>query len=181
MSAVVAQVPTISGSEAARRRVPPHSASTVTEAQTPTGTDAICTGATPQRRPLVDDGTELPPVYAGAAAHEFMNRPTSRPETFINAVTLQSLGRTRDHEPGSYIARISPTPLLMVITTHDDVAFTDLQLDAYERARHPKELVLLPGNHFVSYDEAFDQSVDPARDWFLAHLTDTSASAQVAR
>ena len=170
--AVVAQVPTISGSEAARRRVPPHAAEAVLAAQV-ADREAIYAGATPQLRPLVDDGSGQPPVYAGAGAHEFMNRPASQPATFVNAVTLQSLARTRDYEPGSYIPRISPTPLLMVVTTHDEVAFTDLQLDAYERARHPKKLVLVPGDHFVSYDEAFNQSVDPARTWFCTHLADT--------
>lgn len=172
--AVVAQVPTISGSVAARRRVPPHNTDAVLAAQI-ADREAIYAGAAPQLRPLVEDGTGAPPVYAGPGAHEFMNRPASQPATFVNAVTLQSLTRTREYEPGSYIARIAPTPLLMVVTTHDEVAFTDLQLDAYERARHPKKLVLIPGSHFVGYDEAFDAAVDPARDWFLTHLGDQAA------
>lgn len=169
--AVVAQVPTISGSEAARRRVPPHLAPAVVAAQI-ADREAVYGGASPQLRPLVDDGSAHPPVYAGPDAQEFMNRPASRPGAFVNAVTLQSLARTRDYEPGSYVARISPTPLLMIVTTHDDVAFTDLQLDAYERASHPKRLELLPGDHFVCYDEAFDESVNPAVAWFRSHPVD---------
>jgi hypothetical protein len=175
--AVVAQVPTISGSEAARRRVLPHLAPTVVAAQT-ADREAIYAGAPPQRRPLTEDGSGHPPVYAGPAAQEFMARPASRPATFVNAVTLQSLARTRDYEPGGYVARISPTPLLMIVTTHDDVAFTDLQLDAYERARHPKRLELLPGGHFVCYEEAFESSVGPAVEWFVTHLTDMPSSAR---
>ena len=167
--AVVAQVPTISGSEAARRRVPPHAVPAVLAAQV-ADREAVYAGAAPQLRPLVEDGSGAPPVYAGPGAAEFMNRAASRPDTFVNAVTLQSLARTRDYEPGSYVARISPTPLLMVVTTHDEVAFTDLQLAAYERALQPKKLVLLPGDHFVSYDEAFDASVEPACTWFRTHL-----------
>ncbi|GAA3742087.1 alpha/beta hydrolase [Salinactinospora qingdaonensis] len=170
---VVSQVPTISGSEAARRRVPPHLAETVVRAQI-ADREAIYAGHPPQRRPLIDDGSGEPPVYAGAAAKEFLSRPASRPATFVNNVTLQSLARNRDYEPGSYIARISPTPLLMLVTEHDDVAFTDLQLEAYERALEPKRLSLLPGDHFTPYDETFEEAVGQATDWFLTHLSGDS-------
>ena len=99
-----------------------------------------------------------------------MDRPASRPESFVNAVTVQSLARTRDYEPGSYVPRISPTPLLMIIATADDVAFTDLQLGAYAAAREPKQLVLIDGDHFVAYQDAFEQSATAAADFFTAHL-----------
>ncbi|SFC19302.1 alpha/beta hydrolase [Streptomyces aidingensis] len=172
---VVSQVPTISGSEAARRRVPPHLAAAVARAQTE-DREAIYAGGKPGTRPLVEDGSGLPPVYAGPAAKEFMDRPASRPDTFVNHVTLQSLARTRGYEPGGHVARISPVPLLLIVTEHDDVAFTDLQLDAYERAREPKKLVLLPGDHFTPYDETFEEAVGEAVDWFLAHLTGKPAA-----
>lgn len=169
VGAVVAQVPTISGYAASQRRVPPHAVDAVVAAQI-ADREAIYAGAEPALRPLVEDGSGQPPVYTGAEAHEFMTRPASTPPTFVNGVTLQSLARTSSYEPGSYISRIGPTPLLMVVSSHDDVAFTDLQLDAYERARHPKKLVLLSGNHFTPYDEDFDTAVTPATDWFVTHL-----------
>lgn len=167
---VVSQVPTISGSEAARRRIPPHLVETVEQAQV-ADLEAIYAGNPPRRRPLIDDGSGEQPVYAGAAATAFLNRPGSRPPTFVNNVTLQSLARNKSYEPGSYITAISPTPLLMIVTEHDDVAFTDLQLDAYQRAREPKRLALLPGDHFTPYDETFDEAVTHATEWFLTHLT----------
>ena len=167
--AVVSQVPTISGSEAGRRRIPPHAVPAALAAQV-ADREAIFAGAPPATRPLVDDDSGRPPVYAGEAAREFMDRPASRPESFVNAVTVQSLARTRDYEPGSYVPRISPTPLLMIIATADDVAFTDLQLGAYAAAREPKQLVLIDGDHFVAYQDAFEQSATAAADFFTAHL-----------
>jgi FAD binding domain len=47
---------------------------------------------------------------------------------------------------------------------------TDLALEAYQRAREPKRLVLLPGGHFEAYTGDFDRASGAARDWFLEHL-----------
>lgn len=170
---VVSQVPTISGSEASRRRVPSHMAEAVAEAQI-ADREAIYAGQPPQRRPLVDDGSGQPPVYAGAVAKAFLDRADSRPSTFVNNVTVQSLARNRGYEPGSYITGISPTPLLMIVTEHDDVAFTDLQLAAYERASEPKRLLLLPGDHFSPYDAGFEDAVSAATNWFHTHLVEAA-------
>jgi hypothetical protein len=47
---------------------------------------------------------------------------------------------------------------------------TDLALEAYQRAREPKKLVLLPGGHFDAYVQDFETASGAARDWFLEHL-----------
>jgi fermentation-respiration switch protein FrsA (DUF1100 family) len=53
------------------------------------------------------------------------------------------------HEPGLFAHLISPTPLLMVIAADDRLTPTDLALDAYERAKSPKQLLLLKrAGHF---------------------------------
>lgn len=57
----------------------------------------------------------------------------------------------REYDPSSHIHRISPTPLLMTIADNDVLTPTDLALEAYSRAREPKELHLLPGGHFDGY------------------------------
>ncbi len=49
------------------------------------------------------------------------------------------------------IHRISPTPLLMTVAEGDVLTPTDVALEAYSRAREPKELHLLPGGHFDAY------------------------------
>ena len=75
-----------------------------------------------------------------------------------------------EYEPGVYVERISPTPLLMVVAAGDHLTPADLALEAYQRAREPKRLVLLPGGHFEACTGDFDLASGAARDWFLEHL-----------
>ena len=47
-----------------------------------------------------------------------------------------------------------------------------LALDYFERAGHPKELVVLPGGHFeASVKPAFDVNAAAQLRWFRTHLT----------
>jgi uncharacterized protein len=62
-------------------------------------------------------------------------------------VTLRTVEMLMEYEPGVYVERISPTPLLMVVAAGDHLTPADLALEAYQRAREPKRLVLLPGGH----------------------------------
>ena len=75
-----------------------------------------------------------------------------------------------EYEPGLYIRHVSPTPLLLIVDTADMLAPAALTLEAYERALHPKKLVLLNGGHFAAYIEDFATASAAARDWFVHHL-----------
>lgn len=57
----------------------------------------------------------------------------------------------RAHEPWAHVHHISPTPLLMTVAENDVLTPTDLALEAYARAREPKQLQILPGGHFDAY------------------------------
>ena len=60
----------------------------------------------------------------------------------------------------------------MMIVAHNDVLTpTDLAIEAYGRARDPKQLVILSGGHFDAYTgSGFQQSSTPALNWFKQHL-----------
>ena len=75
-----------------------------------------------------------------------------------------------EYEPGSYISRVSPTPLLLLVAAGDHLTVSDLAIDAYEQAREPKKLVILPGGHFDAYIADFELSSAAARDWLVQHL-----------
>lgn len=48
----------------------------------------------------------------------------------------------------------------MVVPREDVVTITDMQLEAYSRAREPKELQMLPGGHFSMWEgEIFEEMV----------------------
>jgi fermentation-respiration switch protein FrsA (DUF1100 family) len=57
------------------------------------------------------------------------------------------------------------------VAAGDHLTPTDLALEAYQRAREPKRLVLLPGGHFDAYVKDFETASGAARDWFREHLT----------
>ncbi|HEX6381909.1 MAG TPA: alpha/beta hydrolase, partial [Acidimicrobiia bacterium] len=85
--------------------------------------------------------------------------------------TLRSVEMFLEYEPGAYISRVSPTPLLMVVAAGDILTVSDLAIDAYENAREPKKLVILPGGHFDAYTGPdFETSSGAARDWLAQHL-----------
>ena len=87
-------------------------------------------------------------------------------------MTLRSVEMFTEYEPIAYLPYISPTPLLHAAGASNDVLTpTDLAIAAYEKAREPKKLKILPGGHFDAYVDGFDDSSGPAaRDWFLQHL-----------
>jgi len=120
----------------------------------------------------------LPVVDADPTAQSALPTPDSY-EFFIeyegsswsNEVTLRSLELFQGYEPGDYIKRISPTPLLMVVAPNDRLVAGELACEAFETAAHPKKLVLVPGGHFDAYvGRGFEISSAAARDWFVEHL-----------
>ena len=165
---VAVQVPTISGRESGLRRVP---ADKVPELTRALGEDRArrMKGEAPETRPVVGELADRP-LYPSGEARDYFQECGPKAANWRNEVTLRSMEYARAYEPGSYVAHISPTPLLMIVGLQDHVTCTDLQLDAYSRALEPKKLVLLPGGHFAPYSEAFEESSTAARDWFVRHL-----------
>jgi fermentation-respiration switch protein FrsA (DUF1100 family) len=100
----------------------------------------------------------------------FTETGKTRAPSWKNEVTLRTVEMLGEYEPAAYIARISPTPLLMVVAREDHLTPAHLAIDAYERAREPKRLVILPSGHFDAYVDGFDEASVPARDWFVEHL-----------
>jgi fermentation-respiration switch protein FrsA (DUF1100 family) len=97
--------------------------------------------------------------------------------TWKNQVTMESMEKFLEYSPAANIYRISPTPLLMVVASDDRLTPTDLAVAAYERAREPKQLVLLPGGHFDAYsDPGLSLSASAATDWFRRHLMPSGAT-----
>jgi alpha-beta hydrolase superfamily lysophospholipase len=68
-----------------------------------------------------------------------------------NLLTLRSYELYRGYEPGTFISRIAPTPLLVVCAANDTTTPTDEILGAYGEAREPKRLELIPGGHCDLY------------------------------
>jgi uncharacterized protein len=66
---------------------------------------------------------------------------------------------------------LSLTPLPIVLED-DRLTPTDLAIEAYQRAREPKKLVIFKGGHFNAYQEpGLNTTAGSAVDWFRQHLT----------
>ncbi|MGN5476211.1 hypothetical protein ACTMU2_01840 [Cupriavidus basilensis] len=75
------------------------------------------------------------------------------------------------YEPGAWIARVSPTPLLMIVALQDTITLTDLELAAYEGG--PLSRSASRRSPVAASDPCvarFDQSSAAALDWFKEHL-----------
>jgi fermentation-respiration switch protein FrsA (DUF1100 family) len=169
LRAVVAQVPTISGYQQSLRRVPPDQIPAL-EAAFADDERQRFHGAAPATQAVVSADPAVPAAYRSPDAVAFYNQPV--PEgVWENTVTLRSTRAARMYEPGMWITRVSPTPLLMIVGLHDTITVTDLELSAYEQALQPKELVTIDGGHFDPYLARFVDASGAAIAWFTEHLT----------
>jgi uncharacterized protein len=168
LRAVVAQVPTISGYQQGLRRVAPEAVGAV-EAGFIDDERRQFQGEPPAVQAVVSADPAVPAAYRSQDAIAFYNQPV--PEgVWHNTVTVRSSRAARMYEPGVWISRVSPTPLLMIAGLHDIITVADLALAAYERALQPKKLVTIAGGHFDPYLDRFAEAGGAARDWFTEHL-----------
>ncbi len=87
-----------------------------------------------------------------------------------NRLTLRSLEAVGSYVPGAFTARISPTPLLMIVADEDEITPSGPQLAAYEAAREPKELLRLSCLHYDVYTKLLPEAAAAGRDFLVHHL-----------
>jgi len=171
---VVSQVPTISGYRNSLRRIAPSQ----WPAQRKAWADdrrARYAGTKPVMVPILPNTDALKGVITSEEAWELFKGDGSPAEVqrrvrWRNEVTLRSTELYAEYEPGSYIGRIAPTPLLMVLADQDDVTMTDEELTAYNQANEPKQLVMIKGSHFSPYIRQFEPASRAACQWFQQYL-----------
>jgi uncharacterized protein len=128
-------------------------------------------GKPPTMTSVCSDDPSKAPDSAGRLSWAYFQHyvQTGRAQ-WPNEITARSLELRLDYDALGAIAHVAPTPLLMIVAADDDITPTRIALAAFDRALEPKRLVLIPGHHYRPYREAFEQSSQAARDWFLAHL-----------
>jgi uncharacterized protein len=169
LRAVVAQVPTISGRQQSLRRVAPDRVAAL-EASFIDDDRRQFAGEAPATQLVVSADAATPAAYHSPDAVAFYNQPVPEGVHWDNQVTVRSSRAARMYEPGQWVSRVSPTPLLMIVGLTDSITLADTGLAAYERALQPKKLVTIPGGHFDAYLSDFEQTSGAARDWFVEHL-----------
>ncbi|MCE7002529.1 alpha/beta hydrolase [Kibdelosporangium philippinense] len=169
LKAVVANAPFISGHQDYLRRVLPEDHAAMEEWYN--GDErAQVQGAAPRVIAVADKDPAVEALWHDAEIEAVYKAEIPGVTAPKNLVTLRSGRMIRMYEPGSYISRVSPTPLLMVAAKQDTMTPTDAQLAAYEQALEPKKLQLLPGGHFAPYIDEFELASSAAIEWFGTHL-----------
>lgn len=169
--AVVAQVPFISGSGQLTRLVRPDFLPMM-RGHLDGERRNLYNGGEPTLMPAVDADPMGSALMASEEAWDFFTKTAQdRAPSWRNEVTVRSLERIGEFEPGDGIHRISPSSLLMIVADQDISAYAELAFEAYERAREPKELVVLPCGHFDIYTGAeFEASSKAACEHFVRAL-----------
>ncbi|MGW9029954.1 alpha/beta hydrolase [Streptomyces sp. NPDC055722] len=171
IKAVVAQVPTISGYEQGKRRNPSPEQTQRLQDRFNADERAQMRGADAARQLLVTTDPDVPSVYKDPAMVTYEDQfPMDELGRFDHKITLRSTLKAQMYDPGIWIDRIAPTPLLMIVATNDTMTPTDMALAAYERAGEPKKLITYEGGHFGAYVDHFDDTGGGATDWFIQHL-----------
>ncbi len=168
--AVVAQVPIVSGYEQSLRRVPPDRRLAQQELFNEDERRQL-RGEPPMRQMVVSLDPAVSAAYRTQDMIDFHDAYKT-PEGVEDShyVTVRSSRWAQMYEPGQWIGRIGPKPLLMVVAENDVVTPTDLALAAYERAVEPKKLRMIKRGHFDAYRSEFEDSSSAARDWFAQWL-----------
>ncbi|MFJ9543821.1 alpha/beta hydrolase [Streptomyces sp. NPDC101225] len=168
LKAVVAQVPNISGYRQALRRVPPHLVPALEEDFAEEERSASRGEPVHYQRIVSVDPSVRASYYSRDAVDFYLQKLPDG--VWENLVTVRSTRMARMYEPGLFIGRVSPTPLLMIVAEADYLTVTDVCLEAYESALEPKKLILVPGGHFDPYTSQFEPASMGALEWFSAHL-----------
>jgi fermentation-respiration switch protein FrsA (DUF1100 family) len=170
VKAVVSQVPLVSGHDNFRALV---RADFIAGFQDAFNADRLARfrGDPPAMVPVVAEDPLAPSALPTPDSWQwFTETGKTRAPSWRNEVTLRSVEMFTEYEPASYIPYISPTPLLLLPAVGDHLTVADLAIAAFEKAREPKKLTILPGGHFDAYVKGFEPSSTQARDWFVRHL-----------
>jgi fermentation-respiration switch protein FrsA (DUF1100 family) len=170
VKAVVSQVPLVSGHDNVRALVRADFLAGFRE-QFDADRLARFRGEPAAMVPVVDENPLAPSALPTADSWQwFTETGMTRAPAWRNEVTLRSVEMFAEYEPKTYLPYISPTPLLLLPAHGDHLVPAELTIAAYEQAREPKKLVILPGGHFDAYVKGFADAGGHARDWFVQHL-----------
>jgi fermentation-respiration switch protein FrsA (DUF1100 family) len=177
VKAVVAQVPFVSGFQTTTKLAPADALPPLFEAL---DADRLARyhGESPAMMALVDPDPAVPSLIGDVYTAEWYERvPREDLANWVNTCTLRTLQLVREYEPGLFAKLISPIPLLMIVASHDTLTPTVDALEVYDRALEPKSLIILPGDHYVAYEDRREEALAGAVDWFSRHLVDGRAGS----
>ncbi|KAF5253227.1 hypothetical protein FANTH_1823 [Fusarium anthophilum] len=127
----------------------------------------ITSGLNPPTVPLIaaDRESSYPAttnaMFPTKDAYDILTLQKTCGSRWENYITSQTQLHMLSFEAQSMIHRVSPTPLLFVVPGNDVLVRTASQMDAFNKAREPKQLLYLDGcGHFDLYTgDYFEQNI----------------------
>ena len=135
--------------------------------------DRVCiaSGKPPVRYPQTDTDPAAGALAADEGTFSWMTEEAAATPHWINELTFQTIDRLLEFEPGDYLPRFAPRPVLLAVVEDDEINPEQYSLDALDKTDGPKKLLrLVGGGHYSVYREHFDAVSSAARDWFAEHL-----------
>lgn len=113
-----------------------------------------------------------PHVFPGTQTYNYIHKFVHElPNcTWENRVTVRSLEWMLEYDVTSYMERISPAALLMIVSDFDTTTPSDIAIEAFGKANEPKQLMIIKADHYAAYVEQFPATSAAARDWFVKYL-----------
>lgn len=167
--AIVSQVPAVAGLPTFQRLVPAHLWPDLL-GMIDADRKARFDGAAPMTIPVVSNDPAVPAALPGADTYEWLAKVSKEVPGYRNEVTVRSLDLCFEYTPEAFLERIAPTPIMMTIADQDNLCVTELQLAAYQRLREPKQLQILPGNHYAAYEDGHAEASQAQAEFLLRHL-----------
>ena len=169
VKAVVAQVPAVGAWESYFAQLPSEQIAQISAVHAAARAERMKTGTILYAPVVAPPGQ--PGVMTAPGAYEFFTASARNAPRWENRVTVESLETGMYYDPTEFIELIAPVPLLMIIADDDVVTPTAVQKKAFERAREPKSLIVVPGQHFDPYvGPKHLQYATPAVAWFARYL-----------
>jgi uncharacterized protein len=165
--AVVSQVPMVDPSATLRRLLPETAVAPFLQ-RVDTERAARFAGAGYQTLPFSGSGPGVALADPDSAA--FIAEQAARTPAFRNEITLASYDLLQEFAPQAFIGAISPRPLLMTVAVQDTRCPADLAIGAYELAREPKQLHMVPGGHYAPYQDQFQPVMDRQIEFLTRYL-----------
>lgn len=127
-------------------------------------------GADPVVIPVCSDDPATPAAFPGEHTFNYFHHDGHDAPNWRNETTLRSIDLALSYDVTPFMARIAPTPLLMILAGVDTTTPTDLALEAFDLAHEPKEVMIVDGQHYDVYVKEFAQTSAAAAGWFAEHL-----------
>ncbi|KAG4253093.1 hypothetical protein FPRO03_07053 [Fusarium proliferatum] len=143
----------------------------------------ITSGSEPPTIPLVAadresaDPAKTNAMFPTKDAYDVINLQNDCGSRWGNFITSQTQLHMLLFEGQAMIHRISPTPLLFVVPGNDVLVKTEYQMDAFNKASEPKQLLYLDGcGHFDLYvGDYFKQNIKAQIEFLDRHVKSQSS------